>query len=97
MTNVAQTILNQLGGNEFRTMTAAKDFVYSEDSLQFKIGGNSKRILKVAITLAPSDTYSMAFFKKGNIIPTLVSEHSGVYCDQLQALFTAETGLDTSL
>ena len=36
---VANTILQQLGGNKFRVMTGAKNFVGSNDALTFRLPG----------------------------------------------------------
>ena len=38
---VAKTILEQLGGNKFRVMTGAKNFMGFTDGLVMKIGRNS--------------------------------------------------------
>lgn len=36
----ALTIIAQLGGNGFKVMTGAKNFIYGPDGLTFKIGKN---------------------------------------------------------
>lgn len=98
---VATTILEQLGGNRFRVMTGARDFLGSEDSLQFKLPRAKDGINCVQIKLEPSDTYTMKFVRVGDrrtgykVTEKAVCED--VYCDQLQELFTKYTGLYTSL
>lgn len=96
--DVANTILQQLGGGRFRVMTGAKHFIGDATSLTFQIP-RSNGINAVEIKLDPSDTYRVRFFKVGNkrtaYRHTDVSVHEGVYADQLQSLFTAATGLYT--
>lgn len=90
--DVAKTILEQLGGRQFQVMTGAKDFIGDVDTLSFKIGRNAHAINAVRITLDPSETYTVRFFRRGKV----VSQHSDIYNDQLRALFTEKTGLYTS-
>ena len=59
---VAQTILQQLGGNKFRVMTGAKNFMEDGDSLIFWIP-TKNGIDNVIITLEITDTYRMTFQK----------------------------------
>lgn len=97
---VSETIFEQLGGSRFRAMTGARDFVGGPNSLQFKLPRGAKDgINAVRVTLDPDDTYTVAFYKMGRHALTCVTVASseGVYCDQLQALFTRCTGLYTSL
>lgn len=94
---VAKTILEQLGGNKFIVMTGAKNFVGSDDSLSFRIGRNAASVNAVTITLLPSDTYRMDFYRIRKSQITQVKEFTDVYADQLQSLFTEATGLYTSL
>jgi hypothetical protein len=104
-TQIAQTILEQLGGSRFRVMTGARDFTADGNSLIFKLPQTStkNRIAAVKITLTPQDDYNMEFlafrgsFAKGNRRVETVAKHEGIYCDMLQEIFTQETGLDTHL
>jgi|ERR1035437_2320425 hypothetical protein len=106
---VAETILEQLGGRKFIAMTGARDIsglssvgIAGEcDGLSFKLpggGGFTKNgINYVKITLTPDDTYTMTFLRiRGTKIHD-VEQHHGVYCDQLQTMFTSVTGLAVSL
>jgi hypothetical protein len=94
---VAKTILEQLGGNQFVVMTGSKNFVGSETGLSFKVGRNSKGVTHVRINLNAMDTYDVEFLKVRKLNPQVAAYREGIYFDQLQALFTAETGLYTHL
>jgi hypothetical protein len=94
---IAQTILTQLGGNRFAAMVGARDFVYGERSLMFRIGFNKSKANKVRITLDANDTYSVEWFKLRSIDCASVETMNNVYADQLRSVFTRFTGLATSL
>jgi hypothetical protein len=94
---VANTILVQLGGQKFCAMTGAKNFVADDRSLAFSIPAAKDRINKVRINLDFSDTYTVQFYAIRGTKFRAVSESTGVYFDQLQAIFTEATGLYTSL
>lgn len=94
---VASIILQQLGGNTFRMMTGAKDFVGGENYLFFSIPPNQSKARKLRITLMPSDTYRMEFFRLMSAEPVAELTHDDVYCDSLQEIFTRITGLYTRL
>lgn len=98
MTNqVAQTILNQLGGGRFIAMTGASNLTGRPDGLSFKIGRNSKKVTHVRITLTAMDDYTVEFLnvRGGSVKPVAFCE--GVYDDNLQEVFTNETGMYTHL
>jgi hypothetical protein len=102
MMTVATTILEQLGGNRFRAMTGARDFVGDADSLAFKLPSRFAKdgINVVKIKLDPSDTYTVTFSKLGRAPKrslTVVAELSDIYADSLQSVFKSHTGLDTHL
>jgi hypothetical protein len=94
---VAETILNQLGGNMFLLMTGSKDLMAgagSQDlSLSFTVGSNEKRISKCRIVLNPSDTYTVSFYKGRGVNMKKQAEFSDIYNDNLREIFTAQTGL----
>lgn len=98
---VAQTILQQLGGRRFITMTGARDFVAGEFFLLFRLPTRFARdgINKVKVILDPSDTYTLEFLKCNfnNHEYKIVAKRENVYDDLLQSIFTEVTGLDTSL
>ena len=99
--SVAQTILQQLGGNKFLVMTGAKNLVNhsKENALSFKLPSKfaTDGINYVKITLQPNDTYTMEFGKVWGVKYKVIHTVEGVYCDMLQTIFTDKTGLDTSL
>lgn len=98
---VPTTILQQLGGHRFKVMTGAKDFIGGNDTLTFKVpttDRDHKRIFAVRIKLDPSDTYTVEFLRKrGRFDIEVASTFSDIYFDQLQQLFTKETGYATHL
>jgi hypothetical protein len=95
---VAETILQQLGGNKFVAMTGSKNFIASENFLRMNLTRNKAKAKWLKITLNANDTYTMDFFtadKNFNITSKVNFEY--VYCDELCFLFTKATGLYTSL
>lgn len=106
---VANTILEQLGGNKFIAMTGAKNFLSDGNTLRMTLPKNKSKANRLYITLDADDTYTMNFFrftagrlnrKTFQFTEDKVSEIkvvSGVYCDMLQDIFTATTGMVTHL
>lgn len=95
-TQIAKIILEQLGGNKFVAMTGAKNFVVGPECLYFQIP-KTNGITQVTITLDVNDTYRMEFSTVRKFVPIILSTHSNVYADQLQSIFTEQTGLATRL
>jgi len=95
--DVANTILQQLGGRKFIAMTGAKDLMGGPDFLAFRVGANPKRVNKVRITLNAHDYYDVEFFHLRNMKATLLSRVEDVSVDMLRDVFTQNTGLYTSL
>lgn len=96
---VAQTILNQLGGiGKLRLMVGMNQAVVSENSVKFSFKG-SKKSNMCKITLLPSDTYLVQFYKftKKNLSFDTVNEYNDIYSDQLVEIFETSTGLFLSL
>jgi glycerol-3-phosphate cytidylyltransferase-like family protein len=95
----AETILQQLGGRRFMAMTGAKDFWHYDDKNQmgFRIGRNSKSINMVRITHNAKDLYDVEFLRVRGMDVKVVNKVTDVYNDQLQEVFTENTGLYTSL
>lgn len=102
---IARIILEQLGGQRFKVMTGAKNFVYSDGNpdeisdLTFKVARNPCKTTHVRIALKGDDTYRMSFlhwearkmqFRLGLSIET-------VYAEDLRRDFKTGTGLETSL
>lgn len=96
--NVAQNILQQLGGSKFIAMTGAKNFVNSGDGLYFSIGkGAINKANKVEIKLHGNDTYEMKFYNlRGTNLKDLGSI-DGLHAADLRRAFTIQTGLQTSI
>jgi hypothetical protein len=100
--SVANTILAQLGGRRFIAMTGASSFSGGSNALGFRVPAKltKNKISGVRITLDDNDTYTVTFLAQKKA-PTFevytVAEHSLIYFDQLEAVFTSETGLATHL
>lgn len=62
--SVAQTILQQLGGNQFVAMTGAKNLVATDNGLRLDFGKNASQANQLKITLRGDDTYDMEFWRK---------------------------------
>lgn len=95
---IAQTILQQLGGNKFVAMTGSKNFIAYENGLRMNLTKNKVKAKWLKITLNGKDLYDMEFFtadKNFNI--TTKEKFEDVYCDQLCFFFTKATGLFTRL
>lgn len=101
---VANEILRQLGGNRFRAMTGAKNFLGDANSLAFSIprvkSPKGGYVNKIKIFLTSDDTYRLQVFdinvrKQASWAP--YATYSDVYAEDLQTLFTEITGLDTHL
>lgn len=106
---VADIILQQLGGNRFVVMTGSSHFVSDKNTLRMHLAKNKSKANRLYITLMPDDTYKMEFFKdvaprkkKNSFEYTqgkreAIAEYEGVYCDNLQEIFTSVTGMYTHL
>ena len=106
---VADTILEQLGGNKFLAMTGAKNLLADGNTLRMTLPKNRSRANRLWITLDSNDTYTMNFFRftAGRLNRRTyqftadkkesVKVEKGVYCDMLQKTFTAVTGMNTRL
>jgi hypothetical protein len=98
--DVADTILEQLGGHPFVVMVGAKQFVTSANSLAFGFGRNRSKSGRVDIRLdRASDTYEVLFYHLHRRTGRLVIDESFemVYADGLRQLFESYTGLATHL
>ena len=106
---IADIILEQLGGNRFVMMTGSKRFVSDKNTLRMTLARNISKANRLWITLDADDTYTMHCFKftPGRLNKktyefskdkkTTIYKESGIYCDQLQEIFTRVTGLYTRL
>lgn len=96
---IAQEIIAQLGGSRFMAMTGAKNFLCGASHVAFRLPSRFARdgINLVRIDLDEMDTYTVRFSKLWGAKETVIAEHTGIYCDTLQRLFSDATGLDTHL
>lgn len=95
---VPNTIFQQLGGRRFSTMTGAKNFVGSDNSLTFKLPASlTGGITHARITLNDRDLYDMEFIRATVRGIKTISQSEDVYFDSLQDVFTRHTGMRTSL
>jgi hypothetical protein len=98
MSTIAQTIIQQLGGNRFTSMTGAKNFGTSGRDLSFKIGrGATNGINYIRIELNLNDTYNVQFMKCRGLDCKVVKIVGNVYGDKLAETFRNCTGFATSL
>jgi hypothetical protein len=98
MTNaIATTILEQLGGNRFLTMTGAKGLLDTGRGLQMKLPTIS-RASCIVITLEADDTYTVQAYRGRGLNMCAYGEPvSQVYADSLRRVFEDLTGLYTKL
>jgi hypothetical protein len=101
VSDVVTEIYRQLGGNKFKVMTGAKDFVGDENTLRFKLrkGTAKDGINLVSITLNSMDLYDVSFqkFNYRTFDIKTIKEFNNIYNDQLKDIFEETTGLHTSL
>lgn len=103
--DVANEILNQLGGRRFAAFTGAKNFVGDASSLSFSLPGNrgftKDGINVVKVTLTPMDVYTVEFCRVRRsgfeMKRTVIATVENVYNDNLREVFEEYTGLRTSL
>lgn len=94
---IARTIWEQMGGHKFAIMTGAKNFVDTGNGLAFRIGQNCKRINAVEITLNGLDLYDLKFSRVRKNVGAVIAKYTNIYAEDLQNLFTLETGMATRL
>lgn len=103
MGQVANTILDQLGGRRFAMMTGAKNFtaLKNDSGLQFQLpggGGFTKNGINVVkITLTPEDLYDVEYAKIRKGSYSVVHKSEGIYAEDLTDDFVENTGLHTRL
>ena len=96
--STASTILQQLGGSRFVTMTGARNLMDVGNGLSFRIGRNTSGANCVKVTLdGGTDTYTVKFSRLRGTDLKLVEERDLVYWEDLPHLFESITGLRTSL
>lgn len=101
---IAQTILQQIGGSRFSTMTGSKNFIDLGNGLRMSLARNKTSANRLEIILdRETDTYTMKFYRQTfskktfEVFKKDIALHEGVYCDMLEEMFTSTTGLYTRL
>ena len=98
MSEVANTIYRQLGGNRFRVMTGAKNMVSHEFALSMKIGRNKTNANFMVVELNGNDLYNVTFAKLTKMGEMKsVKTYDNVYNDMLVSIFESHTGMYTTL
>lgn len=99
---IAQTILQQIGGRRFATMTGSRDFINMGNGLRMSLAKNKTSANRLDITYDEGlDLYNMRFYRKTFSKKTFecktkdIAGYEGVYCDMLENIFTQVTGLHT--
>lgn len=62
-TQIAETILNQLGGGRFIAMTGSKNFKAVRGGLEMTLAKNASKANRLKITLTGLDDYIMEFYR----------------------------------
>ena len=99
---IAQTILQQMGGRHFVAMTGVRNLVYGENQwgpyLQMRLSKNKNRYTHLIVQYyEATDIYGMDFMQVNKDGIRKSVEIPNVYCDDLAELFEEHTGLYTSL
>jgi len=95
---IAKTILEQLGGNQFLAMTGAKNLTSGENFLSFRLPMKTRDGANYwKIKLMPSDTYDIETMSVRGLKVTPKTQKYNIYNDQLRGIFEDITGLRTSL
>jgi hypothetical protein len=96
MSQVANTIHQQIGGNQLNAMIGVKSLVGGDDRLTIHWKARSP-FNCVRIVLNESDLYDVRFYKIKGAAIQKQKDFTGVYCDRLRGLFEEVTKLATSL
>lgn len=100
---IAQTILQQIGGKRFITMTGSNNFMDLGNALRMNLTRNKTQANRLKIELDEAlDLYNVVFYrqvvtKTFDVKITEIAKYEGVYCDMLEDIFTETTGLYTRL
>ena len=97
--NIAENILDQLGGRRFIAMTGASCFADYGDAISFKLPSRFalQGINFVKVRLTARDLYDIQFGQVRGKTFQVVEEREDLGWEELQPTFTAVTGLDTHL
>lgn len=92
---IADNILQQLGGRQFLLMTGAKSLLILESGLRFKLPIGAWGCVEIILT--PMDTYTVKFQLPREGDRSRISEHEQIYCEDLAKLISEQTGLELRL
>lgn len=95
---IAQEILNQLGGKRFLAMTGAKNLAFDGPALTMHLTKNKAKAKYLRIELTDLDLYNVIFRKDGKdfTFPE-VARYDGIEVCQLRDIYTDVTGHYLSL
>lgn len=94
---IAETILQQLGGNMFLVMVGGRQLVALQSGLQVFLPRCHTWPHRTMQVWLINDLYTLAIYEwRDKVTLQLVSVDHGIYADQLRAMFTKRTGLYTS-
>ena len=95
---IAQTILEQLGGRQFLMMTGSTNLTAIDKGLGMLIKRNKSgaNVFRVILDEG-ADLYDVEFVKSSPARYDMIKRIEGVYCDMLQDIFEEETGLYVTL
>tara|TARA_R110000823_G_scaffold101636_17_gene218379 strand:- start:8801 stop:9103 length:303 start_codon:yes stop_codon:yes gene_type:complete len=96
MSNVAETILSQLGGaGKLSMMCGCNNYMSHGDdnALSFRVGKNGNKINYCKVTLTADDLYNVeyGYIRAGNY--TVQKSEEGIYNDMLRGSFETATGM----
>ena len=98
MSQVASTILSQLGGPRIRAMIGATAFLFDEDSLTVKFQARAaKRANTLIVRLADNDLYEVQLWSCRGTTVKQTASVSGVDASSLRRVVETESQLRLSL
>ena len=99
---IAKTILQQIGGKRFATMTGSRNFIDMGNGLRMSLARNKTSANRLDIIYdGGADLYNMRFYRRTFSKKTFdckekdIAVHEGIYFDMLEEMFTMVTGLYT--
>lgn len=94
MNEIAQTIIDQLGGSKMFRMIGVKRVGVGLDSVTLHFVAKAlEGINTISVVLDPTDTYTVRFYRSTIKGSNLKYEVNDIYCDQLIDLIENKTGL----
>ena len=98
-TNIAATILLQLGGaRRLSAMIGARAFVAGDRSLTVIFAARAKNgANRFTVTLDESDTYTVSFDRVRGVALKSLGTTDGIYADRLRFAIESATGLYLSI